>query len=197
MNKILKNKDPIFSLITSTVRVGILNYFLFINKEGNNIRGTARFLNENPAQIRREFINLEKAGIFSKKKIGNQTIYFINPSCNFMDDLRNILFKAGGYTAKIKDTLSNIEKIQSAFIYGSYAEGDFTNKSDIDLFILGSPNIEEVNRKIRDIEKIINKEINYTIMPIKEFNTKKNYGFLKNVLNKQKIILFGDCDGAF
>lgn len=191
MDKLVNNKDPIFSLITSTVRVKILNYFLFVNTGGDSIRGTARFLNENPAQVRKELINLEKSGILSKKKTGNQNIYSINPRCNFIDDLKNLFFKAGGYTTKIKNVMSNIEGIQLAFIYGSYANEDFSEKSDVDVFILGEPNLNVLNKKIHEVEKQINREINYVVMSRKEFEVKKRYGFVKNILKNKKIFLIG------
>ncbi len=183
-------EEPINILITSHVRSDLLIYFLIQNKEGS-IRGIAKFLGKNPMQIRLELLKLKKAGILTLKEIGNQKFFSLNPFCTFLDELRGLLIKTSGYDLKIKDIISNINKIEIAFIYGSYVTGGFSAKSDLDIFILGEPDLNILNKKIHEVEKQINREINYVVMPRKEFEVKKKYGFVKNILKNKKIFLIG------
>ena len=56
--------------------------------------------------------------------------------------------------------------------------------SDIDLLVVGTANIKEINSIIMNIQKKIDREINVVVMSTKEFKEKKaqNEEFLKNVL---------------
>ena len=161
------------------------------NYEGS-IRSIAKKIGFSPMQTRKELENLEAIGIVKNKRIGNSKIYSIDEKCNFLDEFRRLITKLTGFEGRIKEILKIIDGIESAFIYGSYASGNFKGKSDIDLFIIGNLNMEKLNSKIFKLQREIEKEINYVVYPRKEFEKKKNSGFVRNVLQERKIILIGD-----
>jgi len=86
--------------------------------------------------------------------------------------------------------------IQIAFVYGSTAYNQEREKSDIDLFVLGDTDGEQLHRYIFELEEKIGREINTVHMTLDEFKDKikgKN-AFLKRVLSGEKIFIKGDED---
>lgn len=82
------------------------------------------------------------------------------------------------------------------FIYGSFATGKAGAKSDIDLFIVGDLDENQLIPLIHESERTINREINYTLMQHDEMRKRKRTGdpFVKNVMQEPKIMIIGTCD---
>ncbi|MCC7570812.1 nucleotidyltransferase domain-containing protein [Candidatus Micrarchaeota archaeon] len=181
------------SFISSEVKRKLLQYFILKNKEGT-VRGIAEELQANPSQVSRELKKLEETSLLIMEKRGNQKNYSLNLDCNFVDDLRGFLLKTSTFQDILKNQLKNIKNIKCAFIFGSYAQNNFNSNSDIDLFIIGEPDVHNLNKVIHKIEKKIGWEINYVVMPKEEFNSKKQHGFIKNILQNEKIPIKGDIN---
>jgi predicted nucleotidyltransferase len=81
-----------------------------------------------------------------------------------------------------------------AFIYGSFANMKAGVDSDIDVFIIGEVDEDDLIIKIGAIEKKLSREINYILFTVKEFEEreKSKDPFIVNVLRESKIILVGD-----
>jgi len=92
--------------------------------------------------------------------------------------------------------LNRIKGIKTAFIYGSFAKGEEKGNSDIDLFLVGNINEDELIQKISGLESELNREINHTIYTKEEFKKEienKN-SFILEVLKEPKIFLVGKQD---
>ncbi|GAG96152.1 unnamed protein product [marine sediment metagenome] len=81
-----------------------------------------------------------------------------------------------------------------AFIYGSFASGKETERSDIDLFLIGEFDEDLLNKKLRSLEQYLAREITYTSMKKSEFKEEKQkkFKFLRTLLNEPKLFLIGD-----
>lgn len=90
---------------------------------------------------------------------------------------------------QISRELSLISEIRLVILYGSYARGDFSPKSDLDLFILASKSnaVEKIHNAIIQIEDKIGKSIQPTIRTGEEFE-KTDSGLLQNLLREGKIL---------
>lgn len=97
----------------------------------------------------------------------------------------------------LTENLIKIGRIRTAFIYGSFAEGKASGKSDIDLFIIGSVNEDDLILNLEKFEIQLAREINYVIFTEKEFDEriKNEDPFIKNVLKEKKVMLMGDLSG--
>ena len=178
-------------LFPSKSRVAIISLFLLDEFKGS-IRGIAKKAKCSPMQARKELDNLEKIGLLKSEKLGNAKIYSLNEKCPFLDELRALVVKTTGFEIQLNSVLNKIKGIEMAFIYGSYAVGDFKGKSDIDLFIIGTPDMKKLNSIIFRIQRKIGREINVVVYPKKEFMKRRHYGFIKNVLANKKVFLIGD-----
>lgn len=100
------------------------------------------------------------------------------------------------YIEKIKTIYGN--HLQKIILYGSYARGDATDSSDIDIMILVDLEDQEMKEyfdQLSDITFDINLDYDVMIMPIvkniKHFDYwSEAYPFYKNI-NKEGVALYG------
>jgi len=83
---------------------------------------------------------------------------------------------------KIAKELSKIEDVKAIFLYGSLARGEFTSRSDVDLFILTTEHKtqKEIQDKTIELESEIGRNIQPTIRTIVELQ-KTDTGLLQNI----------------
>lgn len=88
----------------------------------------------------------------------------------------------------ITDSLSDIEEVKVIILYGGFARGEITPRSDIDLFILVSRNIrDKIESKIIELENRIHKSIQPTIRTEKQLKATDS-GLLQNIFQEGKIL---------
>jgi len=166
----------------------------FTNPENDYyLRELERVLHIPVSMIRNELVNLEREGIFLSQRKGNLLYYSINKEYPLFLELKSIVFKTVGITGTLRQMLSEIGGVKTAFIYGSFAKKSENAASDIDLFILGDIDEDRLSGGLRRIEDILKREINYTLYSKRDFlRKKKTDSFLKNIIDNPKIFLIGD-----
>ena len=182
-------------LFTSKTRVKLLTLFIMNPEREMYIREIARSTKENINAIRRELANLEGIGLLKSERRGNSKYYVVNKKMPIYNELASIILKTEGVAKELQDSLSEIG-VEIAFIYGSFASGKAGVDSDVDIFIIGEVNEDELIIKIRDVEKKLSREINYVLFTVKEFEEreKSKDPFVLNVLREPKIMLVGDLN---
>ncbi|MBU0590788.1 nucleotidyltransferase domain-containing protein [Candidatus Micrarchaeota archaeon] len=178
-------------IIGSKARTSILRLFYLNENDGYHIREVSRLLNININQARNELEKLRDIGVLKKNKIANIHQYKLDKDFTLYKEFKNIIMKSEGIESILQEQLKSIYGIEYAFIFGSYAEEKFGPKSDIDLMIIGYPNVRIINKTISKIERKLCREIQYSIYTVDEFE-KKRHGFIKNIMNKKKIFILGN-----
>jgi predicted nucleotidyltransferase len=88
--------------------------------------------------VERELSKLERSGLVSVERIGNQKHYRANRAAPIFEELRGLVEKTVGLAEPIRQSFGPYaDAIKSAFIYGSVAKGTDTAHSDIDLMVIG------------------------------------------------------------
>jgi predicted nucleotidyltransferase len=88
--------------------------------------------------VERELVKLERSGLVSVERIGNQKHYRANPKAPIFEELRGLVEKTVGVAEPIRQLLEPYaDTIMTAFIYGSVAKQTDTAHSDIDLMVIG------------------------------------------------------------
>jgi predicted nucleotidyltransferase len=88
--------------------------------------------------VERELSKLERSGLVSVERIGNQKHYRANHAAPIFEELRGLVEKTIGLAEPIKKSFQPyVGKIKCAFVYGSVARGTDTARSDIDLMVIG------------------------------------------------------------
>jgi predicted nucleotidyltransferase len=183
-------------LITSKTKRNLLKLFL-TNPDGTfYVREIARLTNEPVNAVRRELDYLRKAGLLKSSSRGNQKYYSVIKEFPFYSELKKIIYATVALGDYLNVNLSDSRDIELAFIYGSVARNEETEKSDIDLFVVGKIGEDELHRSILKIENDIGRQVNYTLMDRKEFNNRREKGepFIKRILEEPKIMLKDELD---
>ncbi|MBU0572509.1 winged helix-turn-helix domain-containing protein [Patescibacteria group bacterium] len=182
-------------IITSKVRIKILELFLSDTGEMYHVRGIAREIKEEINAVRRELGRLEKAGIFKKEPRGNRLYYWVRPDYPFFGDLLSIVAKTTGLGAAIIENRSKIGKISSLMFSGKFVRRKARKGEEgVDILVIGEANLPELANIIRVEESKRNKEINYTAMSRDEFTFRKKRRdpFLLSILSGSRVMIIGD-----
>ncbi|MCX6817039.1 MAG: nucleotidyltransferase domain-containing protein [Candidatus Beckwithbacteria bacterium] len=162
----------------------ILSVF-FLEKKPFYVRELAKKLSWPASTISRLLNQLACWEILNFSIKGNLKIYSLNHFHPYLIDLQNLAIKQFGPTKLIQEVVNKTPNIVYSCIYGSAAKNKLTAASDIDLIIVGSPNIDRLNKSFNHLEKVLGREINYTFYSPEEFlSEKKKAGFLKRVLTQ-------------
>lgn len=196
MEKIHPGTMILFKLFGSKARVEILSTFLSKPECRFYVRELERLTGEEYKNVNRELKNLEKIGLLTSEKEGNLKYYSLNQGFVLYPELKSMIFKTAGVQGALQTALLPIKGIKFAFIYGSFATGEETPKSDVDLMVIGKVRMERVLETLRDPEEKLNREINLSLFGLSEFKEqlkKKDY-FVGEVFRDPKIMLIGSED---
>lgn len=172
---------------------------LFLNDQRSiHLRELARRTGMHPKTIQVEVKNLVGAGIIVEEKSGNQKLYRINRTCPLLFELRMIIIKTVGIADEIKRALTPLaKKIFKAYIFGSFASGEYDSQSDVDILVVGDANLKDVVGITSDSALMLGRVINPVTFTKSEYLLKKKKdGFLKRIEGDKKIMLFGDENDA-
>ena len=181
------------SFMRSKTRKNLLLLFFSNPEKKYYLHEISRLIGYPAQNIRRELSPLVKDGLFIKELVGNLTFYYLNQSHPLYPELKSIISKTIGIEALLQESLKKVVGIQTAFIYGSYAQGKELGNSDIDLFILGKPNKDMLTKKISELEKKIGREVNTVFYSKETFQKKKkeHNSFIDSISKNPKIFLIG------
>ena len=189
--------SSIQSLISSKNRIEILKLLIMNPVGAFNINEISRQIGSTPRGVEKELKNLLSGGILKRDIIGNQHLYKLDENCPISREIKGIIIKTVGVAQLIQKALKPVEKkITRAFVYGSFASGDFGNESDVDLLMVTRLSGIEVAELIGDLQNEIGRAINVSQFSMDEFDRRKqnNDHFLSQVLKGPKIDIIGQSD---
>lgn len=181
-------------LITSKSRVKLLSVFLSSPHEMFHVRELVRRTNDEINAVRRELAFLEKKGVLAKEPRANRLYYMFSKTYPFFYDLLSLGIKTVGLGGEILRNRAKLGRIKYAMFSGRFARRAKEKDSDVDLLIVGTVVLPELALLIRNEEKRIETEINYTAMTEEEFafRKKKHDPFISEILSGSRIMLIGD-----
>jgi len=182
------------NVLSSKVRLKVFRLFFLQPNKRYYLRELERLLNESVGNIRRELLKWSKAGLFLQEKVGNLTYYSLNKSFPIYEELKAIVSKTIGIEHILMEGLKRSEDIKVAIIYGSVASGEDTGSSDIDVLLIGNPDMDNLVNNIQAMEKEVGRDINYILYTPEEFQRKKRgkNTFIMDVLKNPKIFIIGN-----
>jgi len=163
----------------------ILEYFFSRTDEEIHLKELARRLKLSPRSVKIYCDDLEKRGILFCRKQGNMRIFSLNNDNLIVKEMKRlyiiILLKELGIDKISRNAIS-------IAIYGSHATGEYDEKSDIDLLVIGDKKDVDRNLLVR-ISKKIGKEIQLTIFPLHKWESiREKDPFAKSILRKHVLI---------
>ncbi len=188
-------------LFGSKTRVQLLRVFLNNPESFFFVRELTRTLGTHLNSVRRELDNLEQLGIIQshtkidlereieKKLKDNKKYYKLDNNFIFVEELRALLIKA--QVILEKSLVQKIERLGN--IYFCMLSGIFVGRTDasVDLLMVGKVNRASLLRLIKNFERELGRQINYTIMTESDFKYRKDVTdrFLYDLLEGKNMIV--------
>jgi hypothetical protein len=125
------------------------------------------------------------AGLFREHKVGNYRFIGVNPDSPLLQPVRDLLAITAGPVPLLAAELAEIDHVDEAFLYGSFAArlrgvaGDAPR--DIDLMVIGTPDPTAVYDACTRVGDRVGRPVNPTIMTPTELGAKANSGFLTHI----------------
>ncbi len=182
-------------IITSKVRIKVLELFLSNLNEKYHVRGVVREVGEEINAVRRELEKMEKAGILKKEPRANRVYYWIREDYPFFGDILSLVAKTTGLGAEMIANRNKIGKVNFVMFSGRFARGKNRKKDDeVEILVVGEVVLPELSSLIRKEESKRGKEINYTVMSKDEldFRKKRRDPFLLGILTASRTMIVGD-----
>jgi len=134
---------------------------------------------------------LQEQGLLRGEAQGNMKLYSLNKEYPLYNEYRTIVMKTVGLEHMLARSLKGLG-IEKAYIYGSYAAHGLKEHSDIDLLIIGSFSIADVQKRLNALGNRIGREMNPVYMDAGEFQKrlKAKDPFLTRVMESPKIEVF-------
>ncbi|MDO8553524.1 MAG: nucleotidyltransferase domain-containing protein [Candidatus Micrarchaeota archaeon] len=167
----------------------VLSYFIKNPKKETYPRELERTLKISSGSTSTICKELEKKNVLKLSKLGNSNFYSLNNESFFVRKLKTTWFLNNLYRyTKIFEN----EEFQAVALYGSYANGEFDEKSDLDILVITNIHKNQVNEIFKDMKDDFKIDFSLTIFTLAQWKelANKNERFYKEVLANH-IILYG------
>jgi len=201
MNKPQESKTYYFEqLFGSKTRVKLLRLFLIPGRPIHYfVREICRLTSEHLNSVRREIDNLEKLGLIIKEEDDagakqQKVFYKVDKSFILYNELKALFMKSQLLLEKTLVTkLKDIANIQLLILTGAFTGN---TEATTDLLIVGRIKTVKLSSLIKQFEKELGHEINYTLLSGSEFNYRRELTdmFLYNILENKKVVLIDNLD---
>jgi DNA-binding transcriptional ArsR family regulator len=120
------------------------------------------------ASVHREVERAETAGLTTSRLVGRTRLVRANISSPYFSGLSEVLIRAFGVPWVLGAALAEVEGIDEAYIYGSWAarfageDGD-RPVGDVDLLVLGKPDRDRLYNAISEAERRLGRPVQVTI----------------------------------
>jgi predicted nucleotidyltransferase len=148
--------------------------------------------------VTRVLSRLERSGLVSVERIGNQKHYRANRGSPIFEELQSLVIKTVALVDPIRKSLEpHSDRIKAAFIYGSLAKGTDTAHSDIDLMIIGDElDYSDLYSAAQDVEAALGRKINPIFLSAKDWQRKaaEKGSLVRKITATPRIFVIGSED---
>jgi len=192
-------------LFGSKTRVALLKLFFENPDKAYFVRELTRAINAQINSVRRELENLVNLGIVEvienppvrdvkewedvPKGLNRKKFYQLNSLFILREELSSLFSKS--HLMLEKDLMNQLASLDNSYL--TVMTGFFASleEQSVDILFVGSIPRQELATLIKGYEQKLGREINYTVMPLKEFEYRREITdkFLYDILVNPKIVL--------
>lgn len=167
----------------SEIRRRIMATVLLDPEERLHLREIARRVGTSAGTARRELNRLEDAGVVQRIREGRQVYYSIPAGSVLYRSMAEIIRQSAGAREILRNLLGDVDGIESAVIFGSYAAGRMRANSDIDLLVVGTPDRDELTDRLEQAGREIGRSVNEVVFTAAELSARRarGDGFIKSI----------------
>lgn len=142
--------------------------------------------------VSREVRNLVDAGVVVTQTVHGQRLVQADTSSIIFPELSSLVLKTAGPKVVLERVLTGLAGIDRALIYGSwarrYAGEPGMQPQDIDLLVVGSPDVSEVRLRADAASEELGRDVNTTVLSPEEWQAKSS-GFLRQLHESPRVPL--------
>jgi hypothetical protein len=118
----------------------------------------------------KEVERLEASGLVTSTTVGRNRLIAADETSPLYPELRGLLLKIAGPEPLLHSALADIDGIREAFIFGSWADPARRSPADIDVLVVGEPDVGEVYDAVSAVEAELGRPVNVTIRSPEEWD---------------------------
>ena len=162
----------------------LTHIYLAYSRPDAPLAEVARDLGLDPGGVAREATRLEQAGLITSTRVGRQRHVRANTDSPYFQPLRDLLARAYGPPRLIGCALAQLEEIERALIYGSWAARFHGQPgpppNDIDVLVVGGPQRRLLARCVRELSEQLGLEIDPHVVSPSDYERGAS-GFLRTI----------------
>jgi predicted nucleotidyltransferase len=146
--------------------------------------------------FRREVGRLVHAGIVTAERVGRTKVYRAATDSPIYEPLRELVERTFGVETQLTQRLDELEGVEAAALFGSWADERLAPGSDVDLLVIGSVDFDAVADAVRAVEEMAGREIHAFVYTRDELDRKRaeSTGFVRQMLGGSLKPLIGDVE---
>lgn len=146
------------------------------------------------ASVYRELTRLVEAGLVERDREERGAGFLAVRDSPLYEPLRELLDRTLGVEPQLRRALAEVEGIEDAAIFGSWAERTPHGDSDIDLMVVGDVDRSMLLVQVKRVESHVGREIDVTAYGRDEFDRRRDEGsgFIRTVLRGPLVQLIGE-----
>jgi predicted nucleotidyltransferase len=158
-----------------------------------------RSVHSGTGAVERELSRLQRSGLVSVERIGNQKHYRANHQSPIFEELQSLVLKTVALMEPLRKALQpHANMIDAAFVYGSIAKGTDTAQSDIDLMVIGNHlDYSELYSAAQQAENILSRKVSPMFLSKDAWKRKaaQKGSFVSKIKALPKMFIFGSEEG--
>ena len=180
-------------LFVKYVRWKILAHFLGHPNSSFYVKEIARILGVSPGSVSTAVKSFEEWGLLTKEEKGLAHLYRLNGENALVPPLKKAYGLALILSSRPTEKYLEADRsIISIALYGSYSDGSFDERSDVDILIVTPYKREEIVGATRRLEEELEKNVNTSLFRLSDWRTmaKKGDAFYRRVVENH-VLLYG------
>lgn len=157
---------PLLPLLRSRLQAELLTLILLTPNREWTLSELADRVRGSVSTALREVARAEGTGVITSRRVGNSRVVTAAES-PLTDPLRELLLRSFGPRQVLAEELSEIEGIQDAYLFGSwaarYAGQEGRAPMDIDVLVIGQPDRDDLDDAAQRARSKLAREVNITI----------------------------------
>jgi predicted nucleotidyltransferase len=136
----------------------------------------------------KEVERLEASGLVKSTSVGRTRLIEADETSPVHIDLRGLLRKTLGPEPLLRTALANITGVREAFIFGSWADSSERSPADIDVLVIGEPDVGAVYDAVSAVEAELGRPVNVSVRSPDEWDNADG-AFERSVRARPRIYL--------
>ncbi|WP_157574283.1 ArsR family transcriptional regulator [Jiangella muralis] len=180
---------PVFPVFRSQLQADLL-VRLFVGDVEESISDLATEIDANPGNTLREVERLERGGIVNTRRVGRTRLVKANVDAPFYRPLHGLVLVTMGPAHVLAKALADIDGIESASIFGSWAARitgeDGPAPHDIDLLVIGAPDRDDLYDRTTEAAHTLGREVNTVVISPQRW-ARASEGFIKELSTRPRV----------